>query len=81
MYAYLKRCGIKYDRVLTTIAASRLVAGGNVTWVLDKFPEELRAVRSRQTKAETLLIVMLDADKGTVEDRQIELAGRVKRAE
>jgi hypothetical protein len=79
--AFLKQCGIKNPgRILTSKVASQLKEGGNVGWVMDEFPRERRAFRQRQVKAETLLIVMIDADKGSVEDRRKELNERAERA-
>lgn len=80
--AFLKQCGIKNPgRILTSKIASQLREGGNVGWVMDEFPRELRAFRQRQqAKAETLLIVMIDADNGSVEERRRELNERAERA-
>jgi hypothetical protein len=48
---------------------------------MDEFPKELRAFRKRQkTTAETLLIVMVDADEDSVEDRRGELNKHAERA-
>ncbi len=44
-------------------------SGGGVTWVREKFPDELEAYRSRNTRAETCLIVGIDADHDSVADR------------
>ncbi len=79
--AFLKKCGIEgLDRILRPRVASRLRAGGNIGWVLDEFPGELRASRNRQKKAETLLIVMIDADHASVADRRRELNECAKKA-
>lgn len=78
--AYLKQVGIpNIDRIMTAEVASQKVHGGNVGWVLDHFPRELYACRKRQTEAETLLVVMIDADEGTVEDRRKQLDNRARR--
>lgn len=77
--AFLKICGQQggvRDKV-----ASRLKHGGNVGWVLDHFPEELQACRQRHKRARTLLIVMLDADDRTIEDRRRQLVARVVAAD
>lgn len=80
--AFLKQCGVRSpSRILTSKVASQLMEGGNVGWVMDEFPNELRAFRKRQqTKAETLLIVMVDADKGSVEDRLKEFKEHAEQA-
>ena len=81
--AFLKRCGISnLDRLLTEKVASKLKKGGNDVWVLENFHIELQAVRQRQkAKAETLLIVVIDADKHSVVERRSELNVRAKNAE
>ncbi len=54
--------------------ASRSVHGGNIGWVLREFPQELVACRHRhRANASTLLIVVVDADGYTVEQRRNEL--------
>jgi hypothetical protein len=70
--SYLKQCG------LNTVPpgffprnASREVHGGNVGWVLNEFPRELEACRHRhENHANTLLIVIVDADDNTVAERR-----------
>lgn len=42
--------------------------------VRQSYPGEVRALRKRQAKAQTALIVVIDADTGTVEDRLRQLA-------
>src|SRR4051794_29168919 len=76
--AYLKQCGLPYQApAVRTVVASREKQGGNDSWVLNRFPKELHACRQRQKKAQTLLIVMIDADHHTVEDRRQQLFERV----
>ena len=41
--------------------------------VRTRYPKEIRAYRDRQSKAKTVLIVVIDADTGTVENRQSQL--------
>jgi hypothetical protein len=72
--AYLKRCG--HTSQLRAIVASR-THGGNVGWVLDRFPAELYACRQRNKRAKTLLIVIIDADHFSVDDRRRELSNRL----
>jgi hypothetical protein len=79
--AFLKQCGVRSPgRILRSRVASKLKAGGNVGWVLDEFANELRTFRNRQKKAESLLIVVIDADNASVEDRRRELNERAQRA-
>lgn len=50
--------------------ASRAVHGGGIQWVLGQFAAELQACRHRHyTKADTLLIVVVDADDFPVDER------------
>lgn len=78
--AFLKECGIKNpDRYLRTKVASKEKQGGGISWVIEKFPDQLLAVRNRQkARAETLLIVMIDADKNSIEERREELNDRAQ---
>lgn len=79
--AFMKRCrNINTDRVVVEIVASRLQQGGNVGWVLEQFPRQLHACRQRQKKAQTLLVVVLDADQFTVEERRRQLDASLKQA-
>jgi len=43
--------------------------GAGVSWVREKFPDELKAYRSRNAHAATSLIIGCDADDQTVENR------------
>lgn len=54
--------------------ASREAAGGNVGWVLKEFPKERDACRRRHAAyANTRLIVVIDADDHTVDERRRQL--------
>lgn len=76
LHAYFRKCGI-LDRQIVDLVASRMIQGGNVKWVLDRFERELHACRQRNHHvAKTLLIVVIDADDHTVEDRRRELYQR-----
>lgn len=75
--AFLEECGVRnLERILRSSNASRLQKGGGAQWVLKSFPEQLQACRRRHAK--TLLIVMVDADNLTVEERRRELLHRLK---
>jgi hypothetical protein len=68
--AYMKECGLEtQEPCVRSLVASRLVQGGNVDWVLREFPGQVQACRQRQKRAKTLLVVMADADKYTVQQR------------
>lgn len=67
--AYLKKCGRSTQaRSLLKKIASLARRGGGEQWVRQEFPTELRACRKRQAK--TVLIVVVDADHFTIEERQ-----------
>ncbi|NOT02033.1 MAG: hypothetical protein HOP29_15575 [Phycisphaerales bacterium] len=70
--AYLKACGHNTkEPYLRPRNASRAVNGGNVGWVIREFPNELNACRKRH--ANTLLIVVVDADDFTTGERREQL--------
>jgi hypothetical protein len=73
---YLEKCGFNTTPpYLLPINASRQVHGGNVLWVLREFPKQLLACRQRHSaSANTLLIVVVDADNFAVEDRRKQFA-------
>jgi hypothetical protein len=48
--------------------------GSGEQGVRQSYPGEVKALRKRQAKAQTALIVVIDADTGTVEDRLRQLA-------
>lgn len=82
VFAFLKRCGIRSPgRLVLPRIASELRSGGNVGWVLEEFPKELRAFRNRQSKAKSLLIVVVDADNQSVTDRRNQLNDRAQQAD
>ncbi len=70
--SYLKVCGLNTEPpYLVPLNASREVQGGNVGWVVREFPKQLHACRQRHaTQANTLLVVVADADSLTVVERQ-----------
>lgn len=77
--AYLKRCGLSsLPPEVVSRVASREQQGGNYAWVLAQFPKELHACRQRRAK--TLLIVLIDADDLSVEERRRQLLEKVRSA-
>jgi hypothetical protein len=68
----MKQCGLKSQSpYLRERIASREIHGGNVHWVIREFPRELIACRRRhQGFADTLLILVADADDFEVEARR-----------
>ncbi len=72
--AYMRRCGLQTkEPLLMPLVASERASGGNVNWVLREFPRQFRACRQRHTHARTLLIVVVDADEGSVDQRHSDL--------
>jgi hypothetical protein len=79
---YIERCGLNTNEPsLHPIIASEQVHGGNVVWVLREFPRQLDACRKRQTRAKTLLIVVVDADSLSVDERYRDLTRALQGAE
>jgi len=70
--SYLTKCGLNTEPPsFLPRNASRVVRGGNLGWVLREFPKELEACRRRHaTHANTLLVVVVDADIYTVAERR-----------
>jgi hypothetical protein len=64
---YLKKCGLK-DRAIR-IPPSPAGRGSAENWVRREFVKDTEAYRIRQARARTALIVMIDADALTVQDR------------
>lgn len=73
---YLKRCNVQH---LEHVLKPNL--SGGYARLLDLFPGEFRACRQRhKTKANTLLVVVIDADNETVESRRRQLYERAETA-
>lgn len=64
VYRYLKKRGLR-----TRIESSPSGKGSAESWVRKSFAKEVGAYRKRQAKAATALIVVIDADTHTVQDR------------
>lgn len=73
---YLIQCGLKEHAI--RIQPSPAGRGSAENWVLKKFAAETRAYRSRQARAESALIVMIDADTRSVQDRWNQLDQALK---
>lgn len=79
--AYINRCGLRSrPPYVKSLVASQMQKGGNDVWVLNRFVEEVHACRQRHKRAQTSLIVMIDADKFTVEERRSQLSNRLTQA-
>jgi hypothetical protein len=78
LYRYLKRCGL--ERV-TRIPPSPSGRGSAEQWVRKQFIEEVVAYRRRQAKAQTALIIVIDADTHTVRHRLNQLDQALREAQ
>lgn len=63
---YLIKCGMEHKMRIEQPPPGQ---GSAESWVRQRFVTETNAYRSRQTRAKTALIVMIDADIRTVQDR------------
>lgn len=71
VYRYLIRCGIGNREFRIEVSPSG--QGSAEQWVRTRFVREMNAYRSRQARAATALIAMIDADTLRVQDRMREL--------
>lgn len=71
IYRYLKKHGLNGHQM--TFRPSPPGAGSAENWVRNEFAVEVGAYRSRQTRARTELIVVIDADTRTVQQRLSQL--------
>ena len=80
--AFLKRCGqANQHPLLRSLIASQMQSGGNDKWVLNQFPIQLSACRKRHmSKSNTRLIVAIDADHHSIDERLRQLLDRTKAA-
>ncbi|MGO8789968.1 MAG: hypothetical protein ACLQVL_21640 [Terriglobia bacterium] len=67
IYRYLISCRFKRNEI--TISPSPSGRGSAERWVREEFVKEADACRNRQARARTALIVMIDADTLSVQDR------------
>lgn len=70
VYNFLKHRNFKHHD-FTFLCASRASKGSAEQWVRKKYPRQLKAIRSKRN---AYLIVVIDADAGTIDDRRRELA-------
>jgi hypothetical protein len=69
---YLLGKGLSFHQL--RFSPPHLWEGSGEQRVRQSYPGEVKALRKRQAKAQTALIVVIDADTGTVEDRLRQLA-------
>jgi len=77
VYRYLKRCGLDHAM---RIKSSPSGGGSAEHWVRQRLVQEVIAYRGRQAKARTALIVVIDADTYTVQERLNQLDQALKDA-
>ena len=77
LYRYLKRCGLGHVTRVSPYVPGR---GSAEQRVRAQFATEVKAYRSRQARAETSLIVVIDADENTVQERLNQLDQALKDA-
>jgi hypothetical protein len=73
---YLVECGLQQHEMRIQLSPSG--RGSAENWVLKKFALETRTYRSRQARAESALVVMIDADTRSVQDRWNQLDQALK---
>jgi hypothetical protein len=72
--AYMDRCDLNTkEPFLLPIIASERISGGGVAWVLRELPRQLDACRKRKLRANSLLVVVADADDFSVDERYRQL--------
>jgi hypothetical protein len=79
VWRYLRRCGLEQH-------AMRLVPypageGSGEQWVREQFAIEVKAYRRRRAHAETALIVIIDADDLSVQERLAQLDQNIEEAQ
>jgi hypothetical protein len=78
-FQYLRRCGITGNIRFWISSASW--AGAGEQGVRSRFPIEVGAYRRERAKRDTRMIVMIDADTGSVSKRQQQLEASLKASE
>ena len=78
IYRYLKKHGLGHEIRIELPPPGR---GSAESWVRNRFDKEVSAYRLRQRKAKTALIVVIDADAHSVQDRWKQLDQALKDAE
>ncbi len=76
---YLEECGVQRHQLrFVALPASR---GCGEQYVRIAYPSQVQALRSRQAKARTALIVLIDADSASVKERHQQLATQLEGAD
>jgi hypothetical protein len=71
--SYLKRCGIEHG-----IRVNLSRAGSGFDWVIRQYPIQVNAYRLAKARIGVWLIVVIDADTGTVERRLNQLSASMR---
>jgi len=71
VWRYLRRCGLEQHTM--RFVPYPAGAGSGEHWVRERFAEEVEACRRRRASAETALIVLIDADDLSVQERLAQL--------
>lgn len=77
MTRYLRRIGLWHVTRAVPVPSGK---GSGAQWVLERFPFEVAAYRSRASRAATKMIVMIDADTHAVQERIRQLNDSLQRA-
>ena len=77
IYRFLKKRGKILNEDQIRIQVSPSGSGSAENWVRKEFVKEATEYRRRQARAETALIVMIDADVHTVQERLRQLRSSV----
>jgi len=78
IYRYLINCGLKTHEI--RLHPSPSGRGSAESWVRRRFAEETKEYRRRQTRARSALIVIIDADTSTVQERLNQLDQALKQS-
>lgn len=76
---YLRRCGVEHHAM--RFVESPAGAGSGEQWVRERFLTEVEGYRRRRARAETTLIVVVDADDLLVQERLAQLDRRLDEAQ
>jgi hypothetical protein len=71
VWRYLRRCGLEQHTLRFLLSPAG--AGSGEQWVRERFAVEVEAYRQRRARAETTLIVVIDADDRLVQERLAQL--------
>ena len=78
-WRYLRRCGLE-QRTMRLVPCPA-GAGSGEQWVRERFAAEVEAYRLRRARADTTLIVFIDADNRSVQERLVQLDQSLEEAQ